>query len=289
MLVHVSGYGYSADGVPAQLADAMARVRRDGRFRMAAYVHEVSASGMPWTTAFWNSRRQKDAVRRIAKSCDLVVTNISAHAEQLASEKKREAAAPVQVLPVFSTVGEALARNPMGGRRRDMVVFGLPARRRRAYEELHSLSGLMTSLGITEIVDIGTGSEAPEMVHGIGVKRRGELDPSEVAREVSRAMFGFISYPANCLGKSSIFAAYCAHGTVPVIARPFSGVIDGLRDGVHLLSPETARKALESGLDACSLAAWQWYSGHRVHVHAETYASWLEQPAQEIVSVEAGR
>src|SRR5579863_1250839 len=52
VLVHLSGYGYSADGAPSLLATALKRVKANGRFRIAVFFHELHASGMPWTSAF---------------------------------------------------------------------------------------------------------------------------------------------------------------------------------------------------------------------------------------------
>jgi hypothetical protein len=148
---------------------------------------------------------------------------------------------------------------------------------------------VLEALGIKEIVDIGGGTDAPAQVSGIPVRSTGELSVSELADEIPRAMFGFLSYPAVYIAKSSVFAAYCSQGTIPVIAAPFAGEVDGLRDGVHLLSPRTLDAAIASGLDRCSSQAWQWYSGHRVHVHAETYARWLSQPALTIEHEETRR
>jgi hypothetical protein len=289
ILVHVSGYGYSPDGAPARLADALAKVRDDGRFEIAGFFHEVSASGPPWTTAFWNAHRQRNSVRRIAGLCSLILTSVGVHAEWLERQMKGAEAVPVHLLPVFSTVGETRNRIPIAGRAPALVVFGLPATRRRAYLELTAQARVLEALGIKEIVDIGGGTDAPAQVSGIPVRSTGELSVSELADEIPRAMFGFLSYPAVYIAKSSVFAAYCSQGTIPVIAAPFAGEVDGLRDGVHLLSPRTLDAAIASGLDRCSSQAWQWYSGHRVHVHAETYARWLSQPALTIEHEETRR
>jgi hypothetical protein len=84
------------------------------------------------------------------------------------------------------------------------------------------------------------------------------------------------------LAKSGVFAGYCAHGVVPVIARHFPGQVDGLEDGVHVLSPRTATAAQASGLEPISIAAWRWYSGHRLHDHAALYARWISESTDEI-------
>jgi hypothetical protein len=160
-----------------------------------------------------------------------------------------------------------------------MVVFGLPASRQRAYRRLHSQAGILKLLGVEAIVDIGAESVAPAQVNGIPVSCRGALAIADLAGELSRARLGFLPHAATYLAKSSIFAAYCAQGTVPVIALPFDGEVDGLKDGVHLISPRTVDAAIASGLDRCSRAAWQWYSQHRIHAHAATYAHWLNRPS----------
>jgi hypothetical protein len=279
ILVHVSGYGYAADGAPTLLANALNGVKEDGRFSIAAFFHELFATGAPWTAAFWHSRRQQKAVRRIAELCDLVVTNAGHYAQWLKNETERPLANPIRLLPVLSTVGESSDRIPISGRDPAMAVFGLPATRRKAYQDLSALPGILSALGIKEIRDFGMEADVPSEVDGIPVKRKGALGASQLAEELSLAMFGFLSFPAIVLGKSSIFAAYCAHGTIPVVAKAFEGEVDGLRDGVHLLSPKTVHATLASGLDRYSMQAWQWYSGHGIHAHAATYARWLNQPA----------
>lgn len=287
ILVHVSGYGYSPDGAPTSLADAMEMVRKDGRFGIAAFFHEIAASGAPWTATFWNSRRQKNAVRRIAELCDLIVTNIGIHAEWLEGEVKRKPEAPIRVLPVLATIGEANKRTPVAERAPAMVIFGLPGTRRRAFKELAKLAGVLNDLGVKEIVDIGAGAGFPDRLHGISVRHKGELGTRELEKELSRATFGYLSYPANCLAKSSILAAYCAHGTIPVIAKPFVHEFDGLRDGEQVLSRRTAHDATSSGLESCSISAWEWYAGHRIGAHAEIYARWLNLPAPTLEREEA--
>jgi hypothetical protein len=277
LLVHLSGYGYSRDGAPAHLAEALANVNATGQFRVAVYFHELFATGMPWKSAFWHSRRQKNAIRKIAEESNLVITNTRHHANWLQHESAVRSGTSVQILPMFSNVGEAQEPVPMALRESALAVFGLPATRRRAYKDLSSLGAALNRLGIKEILDIGPNLEAPSKVSGIPVRRVGPLAAADISSRLSQTMFGFLSYPPAFLAKSGIFASYCAEGTIPLIALPFDGEIDGLKDGVQLFSPRTVDRAIASGLDRCSRAAWQWYSLHRIHAHAATYAHWLNQ------------
>ncbi|MDR3754505.1 MAG: hypothetical protein P4K78_11830 [Terracidiphilus sp.] len=291
ILVHLSGYGYSADGAPTLLAEALEKVKADGRFRVAVFFHELFATGMPWKSAFWYSQRQKRAVRRIAEACDLRVTNARNYVDWLTRETVPRTASPIQYMPVFSQVGEAQQLIPLADREPVMAVFGLGGTRQNAYRDLSALGTMLRQLGIQEILDIGPDFEPPGELDGIPVRRMGVLTAAEIARQFSRSSFGFLSYPRMPLAKSGVFAGYCAHGVIPVIARHFPGQVDGLEDGVHVLSPRTATGAQASALESCSIAAWRWYSGHRLHDHAAIYARWMDESTEgmEAASQSAGQ
>jgi hypothetical protein len=281
ILVHYSGYGYSADGAPFALAKAIERVRGSGQFRIGAYFHELFATGMPWRSAFWHSHSQRQVVRRLAKECDLIVTSSSWHLKWLEQEAIQDRITPVRLLSMFSNVGESQEIPPMRARRPAMVVFGLPGTRRRAYDRLSSLGDLLHSLGIEEILDAGPEFDASSELCGIPLRRMGVLAAADLALILSQSIFGFVQHKSDGLAKSGVFAGLCAHGAIPVIAEPFAGEVDGLKDGVHLISPRTAKTALAGGLERCSAAAWHWYSGHRLNFHAAIYARLLfESPAK---------
>ena len=275
LLVHISGYGYSADGAPLLLANALGEARATRRFRIAAYFHELFASGPPWRSAFWYSRRQKRALRKIQEASDFILTNTQSHAHWLESTPSRQSAASVQILPVFSTVGEASASIPFSSRTRAMVVFGLPGTRERSYKQLSKLTEVIQRLAVTEILDIGPDCTVPSAVAGAPVRRMGKLPAIELAAVISQSAFGFVHYSPHCVAKSSVFASYCAYGTIPVLAQPPVGDFDGLRDRRQVLSPASVADIQDVELEECSTAAWHWYGGHRVHTHAQAYAKWL--------------
>jgi GT2 family glycosyltransferase len=283
ILVHYSGYGYSADGAPHLLAEAVERVRASGQFRIGVYFHELFATGMPWSSAFWHTHRQRRVVRRLAQACDLIATNSSRQLDWLEREAIQSRVTQVRLLPVFSNVGESMENPSMSARRPAMVVFGLPATRRRAYGRLSSLGGLLRSLGIEEIVDAGPEFDSPSKLCGIPVRRMGVMAAADLAGILSQSLFGFVWHNSFGLANSGVFAGLCAFGAIPVIAEPFAGEVDGLRDGVHLISPRTAGAVMAGALQSCSAAAWQWYSGHRLHLHAATYSRLLMRTPNEAV------
>ena len=275
VLAHISGYGYSADGAPFQLAEALRELRDQGQFRTAAYFHETVASGPPWSRIFWQMRRQKRSARKILAACDLVVTSIARQAELLEHEAQRGGGISVERMPVFSNAGESEAPPPITQRRAAMLVFGLAETRRSGYQKLSGAGDLLRTLGIREIIDVGPACECPQNMAGIPVRTLGLVPAEELPTVFSEAQFGFVPHPWFCLGKSGLFAAYCAHGTIPVLAGDFPEPADGLQDGVQVVSARTAESVRRSGWESCSNAAWTWYSTHRLHVHAERYAKWM--------------
>jgi hypothetical protein len=275
ILVHLSGYGYSADGAPTLLAESLEKVKASGHFHIAVYVHETFASGPPWKSAYWHSRRQQNAVRKIVAQCGLIVTNIERHAEWLEKESRKLGGTSIQRVPVISPAGETDDPVPFAQRSAALVVFGLG--RKTAYQKLAAAGNLLGNLDILEILDVGPECEHPSEVNGIRVRRVGLLPAEELPAVISQARFGFVAHPWFCLGKSSVFAAYCAQGTIPVLTGPFPAEADGLRDGVHVVSPRTAEAVRRAGWDGCSRAAWDWYMGHRLRAHLELYAIWMRQ------------
>jgi hypothetical protein len=280
ILVHLSGYGYSADGAPTLLAKALRDVKANSRFRIAVFFHELYASGMPWTSAFWHARKQKKAYREIAELCDLPVTNTRVFADwlerQIVRQTVRRTASPVRYMPVFSQVGEPQEHVLFASRDPVMAVFGLGGTRQRVYRELDKLGDTLHQLGVEEILDIGPECGAPDGVDGIPVKHMGVLAASDIDRQFMRTAFGYLAYPPDCLAKSGVFAAYSAHGVIPVIAQHFRAETDGLRDGAHVLTPQTVKAIAAPGLEECSMAVWRWYSGHTLHDHAAMYDRWLD-------------
>ncbi len=279
ILVHYSGYGYSADGAPFSLAEAIERLRAHGQFRIGVYFHELFATGMPWRSAFWYTHRQQQVVRRLARNCDFIATNSSRHLRWLEREAIQGGMTQLRLLPMLSNVGESPVLPPMSARRPAMVVFGLPGTRRVAYRRLSAFGRLLHSLGIEEIVDAGLEFGSPKTLCGIPVRRMGVLPAADLASVLSKSIFGFAQHESLALAKSGVFAGLCAFGAVPVIPKSFKGEVDGLIDGVQLISPLTAKSALSIGLERCSAAAWNWYSGHRLHRHAAAYARLLVNPS----------
>jgi hypothetical protein len=115
-------------------------------------------------------------------------------------------------------------------------------------------------------VDIGPPLPMPAAVEGIPVRPLGVLPAGEVSALLLRSAAGFIAYPPDFLAKSTIFAAYCAHGALPVCAwaRPPAGL------------PIPCWSAGDDPA-AVAAAAHAWYRGHSLERQAARFRDLLAE------------
>ncbi|HEV3075634.1 MAG TPA: glycosyltransferase family 1 protein [Thermoanaerobaculia bacterium] len=219
VLVHYANYGYQRRGYPAWLVRGVCRWRAGapGR-RLVTYFHEVYASGPPWRSSFWVSPLQRRLAARLLGASDGAATSLGLYGRMLARWRP---ACEVWVTPVFSTIGEPAAVPPPGERLpRAMLVFGGAGNRQRAFgEQRAALAAACRALEVEEILDLGPPlAELPARLDGLPVRPLGALPAAAASAVLLRSYAGFLGYPASFLAKSTVFAAYCAHGLVPVCA-----------------------------------------------------------------------
>jgi len=256
VLVHYANYAYAPRGCPEWLVAGLERWRRSAAgTRLVAFFHEVYASGPPWRSSFWLSPAQRRLAAALARESDHVATSLELYRDLLA---RWVPAAAVAVLPVFSTVGELAAPLPLEARCRRLVVFGGPGGRARAYGEGATLAAACAALGVVEVADVGpepVGSPAvaPATVAGVPVRRLGELSAGAVSALFADSLAGFVGHRPAFYGKSTVLAAYCAHGMLPVAARRTPAVPRPWAPGDG---------SGEAALQVAATAAAAWYAGH---------------------------
>jgi hypothetical protein len=274
LLVHYANYGYARRGCPGWLVEGVEGWRAAGGRRLVTLFHEVYATGPPWRSSFWLTPRQRRLARRLADASDAVVTTLPVYAELLAGCGHRGS---VEVLPVFSTVGEPAVVTPLAERLPRLVVFGGRGVRSRAYGgQLAALEASCRALDIEEVVDVGPSSATlPATVAGRPVTALGMLPAGEVSRHLAAARVGFLAYPPAFLPKSTIFAAYCAHGLLPVCAwsRPQRGAVAA---GRHFWAPGCP--AQPTDLAALAVNAKNWYNKHSLSFSSRFIADLLREP-----------
>ncbi|HKV06553.1 MAG TPA: glycosyltransferase family 1 protein [Thermoanaerobaculia bacterium] len=261
-LLHYAGYGYHPRGCPSWLVRALERWVREGR-RLVTVFHEVWAMGPPWRSSFWLSPFQRRLAGALARSSAGVVTSLELYKKNLLG---RAPGREVSVLPVFSTVGEPASVPPLSGRARRLAVFGGPGARGRAFREVReALEATCRELEIEEVCDVGPPlPDRPDRIAGAPVRSLGVLPAAEVSALLLDSLAGFVAYPAPFLAKSTIFAAYAAHGLLPISAwhRPRREA----ETPPPFWSPGT-RDAPQAVADR----ARSWYAGHSLDRHAAVY------------------
>ncbi len=291
VLVHYVNYAYQRRGCPRWLVGGAVRWRRaaPGR-RLVTVFHEVYATGPPWRSSFWLFPVQRGLAARLLAASDAAVTTLGLYGAILA-RLRRPAACPVLLAPVFSTVGEPdTVTAPAARRPRTLAVFGGAGTRGRAYAELAAqLAAACRALAIEQIVDVGPPlPQLPAQVAGVPVRALGALAAGDVGAVLARAYAGFVAYPSGLLAKSTVHAAYCAHGMVPVCAWPgspgesaaaFDGAADGDGEGLNPGEPpfwNPAGGAAPADPDALAARARAWYHGHRLALQAGWYRDLVE-------------
>ncbi|MFL6210391.1 MAG: glycosyltransferase [Pyrinomonadaceae bacterium] len=280
LLLHYEGYGYANRGCPLWLIEALQRWRKDdGGRKLLTMFHELYAQGPMWSSSFWLSPVQRRLATRLARISDGCLTSLEAYAHRLARMSAgRHAQTPS--LPVFSSVGEPDALPlPLAQRRRQMVVFGTYGRRLEVYKRsaLH-LQRVCRALQVEEILDIGK-PLAPGAIPDLGapVSVRGELSSVSVSEALAGAVAGVIDYPAHMLGKSTIFAAYCAYRLIPIVAAyGDDACMDGLEPNKHYRFVDDNKEELTlSTGQTIANNAYDWYQAHKLSVHAKAVTSRL--------------
>jgi hypothetical protein len=279
VVLHYGGYGYAKRGCPVWLVLALERWRTaTSERRLVTVFHELYATGRPWTSSFWLSPLQKNLTARLASLSDFALTSLEENAQILAAMNPG-LTGRLQHLPVFSNIGEPVETAPLDKRRRRMVVFGTRGRRLEVYKRsAGDLNRICRALEIEEIVDIGRGVEFEfAKALDVPVVVCGELPSAEVSELLLDSIAGVIDYPASLLGKSGIFAAYCSHRMIPIVADRYGfALAEGLEETRHYWRVNEDQGAL--GLAAGQVVAdeaFEWYQAHDLRKHAEILAKWL--------------
>lgn len=269
ILLHLSGFGFHRRGAPFWLATALDRWQRShSEGKLAVVFHELFATGPVNSRNFWFGQLQRFPVRHIARIADGGITALDRKLAWL--RHAVDVPANFHPMPCFSTIGETVSTLPTARERpARLAIFGrsnvLPGIYRQRGD---LLAAFVRANAIEQIVDIGPRAEDPPAnVGGVPVTRLGALDPEPLRAELATARFGALLYDAGELPKSSIFAAYAAHGTIPLCfsaSRPDS---NGLRIGTHFLrldhdvpTPVVDADAINQ-LQAHAMA---WYRPHSI-------------------------
>lgn len=279
ILLHYVNYGYAKRGCPVWLVDGLQSWQaKNSNQSLVTMFHETFASGPPWTSSFWLSPLQKNLAARLVKMSDRCLTSRENYAKVL-SQLSLSKQTKIPALPVFSNIGEPEQLLPLAERKRCLVIFGSPSSRRRVYQESFAeLERTCQLLEIEEILDIGVSTDLIlPTVNKVPVVELGQRSPSEISHFLLNSLVGFFDYNPEYLAKSGIFAAYCAHGVLPVSDRSSALSVDGLEAGKHYWIPEERTNGLNqlAELQAIADRAYAWYQNHNLYVQSKIFAALL--------------
>jgi hypothetical protein len=273
VILHFSGYGYQKRGVPLWLAQGL-RIwrRRSGRVPLLTIFHELYATGRPWQSAFWVCPLQKHIARSILKLSSAAITPTDLYRKRLSDWQDDGRPIKVTAMPVFSNVGEPGCRSAPHIRSAIAVVFGLAGVEDRLFGIYRpDLERIIAALSIEKIFDVGPRfSSVPRTLAGVPVISKGVLPQGAVSELLQRARFGFIAYPLDFIGKSGVFAAYAAHGVIPIVLSDKQGAFDGLQPAQHFL--DGLRVGTSVGAQDLALIQHKlltWYASHSAKVQAD--------------------
>lgn len=266
IVLHYSGYGFARRGAPLWLPRALRRLKEAApRARLLTVFHELYASGPVTSSAWWLQPFQKLAAARIAALSDELQTSCEVMRDvfhRLPGCDSRD----IRLAAIFSNFGEPLQTIPLGERERNLVMFTSNAAavdKKRLWEQI---SVALKVHQIDKLTLIGRHLEVPAEIPAV-VDAKGLLPAGEVEEVLRRSTFGYVALSPYLLGKSGIFAAFAAHGLVPLIPTGEDRLPDGFQQGRHFLA---AGGAAVSGreLMAISVSLHTWYQSHRISTTA---------------------
>ncbi|MEM8641341.1 MAG: glycosyltransferase family 1 protein [Cyanobacteria bacterium P01_G01_bin.54] len=281
-VLHYEGYGYAQRGYPRWLKGGLKQWR--GQFPQAPLLtlfHEVYPyhAKPPWTSSFWLSPLQRRLVGQLIRLSRAVITSKESYA-QLLAEIEPTAAEKTIALPIISTIGEPeTPPSPLRERPRRLIVFGHPNSRRLVYgRDRPLLLQACQELGIVAIDDVGVSTELSELSGQLAlpVVEHGVIAAAAVQQLMAGAIAGFTSFiPPDYLAKSSVYAAFCAYGLIPIMGQGAQQMMDGLKTQTHywVVNPDAALNlALGSQI---AQNATNWYRQHDLQTYTQTLLSAL--------------
>lgn len=275
VVLHMSPYGFQKRAVPLWLARAWRRLALlPDRPRLLTMFHELYASGPVASSAFWLQPLQKQVLRTVARASDALRTNRQAYAEWL----EKAAGSKVTVMPVFSTLGEPKVLPSWTEREPAMAMFGWGIHSGESLEEVtRKALACCRRFGLQRLHLIGGQGPADVETPGVDIVRHGFLEAADMARLLTSCRMAYTAYSPLHFGKSTLVAAFAAHGLLLITQGTSSVLPDGLEHGRHVLHESLLDAAWgQEWLETIGHALRQWYDEHNLARTAMSYADQLK-------------
>lgn len=270
IVLHYVNYGYHSRGVPVRLLQQLRRLQGYSGAKLITIFHELSAAGTWRQSAFWLRPLQQRIARAIAESSATCLVSSPALGEQL---QQLSPASRIIVRPVFSNFGEPqLSTAQISGRdfARWIICGGseLVERSLRAF--------LRLAHGASDLFVVGGADRAEirrllQTAAGVATHYLPDVEAAVASETLASCGFGWINYfehvnaPTAAILKSTAFAAYCAHGVIPVL--PVGGGTIAVGDDA-LPGPFSLESLPnEAERPQVARAVYDWYRRHASSRH----------------------
>ena len=257
VIVQYSGYGFHQRGAPLWLLRGVAAASHP---KVLTMFHELYAVGPMRSSAFWLSPLMRWIARRLAGLSSHVFASREAAARWLGGGN-------ITVLPIFSSLGEIEHPPLMAKRPNQLALFAYQAGGNAWYWE--RLKSTLAVLKPERVLALG---RSPNVVEGacgdLPVVRTGILPAEEVAKHLAACRYGYLSYPAAFLGKSSILAAFAGNALGTILADDAGELSEGLVAGRHVHLASELREGVDWNAASEHLAGWYQQHDRRATTQA---------------------
>jgi len=177
--------------------------------------HEIPTSKV--SSFFTIKKSNQKFTRRLANLSRSVITNNRFYERHLIENSSTQ----IYCVNNFSRVGELESNNLLGASRCNLIIVG-GADRINIYKKKSFIQQTLDCFKLNQVVDIGPPLPWSKInTRGLNIQRMGQLLKSEISDQLTISKTGILDYSRypNCLGKSSVFNAYKAHGVVPLLLK----------------------------------------------------------------------
>ncbi len=252
LVLHYVSYGFQPKGIPTWLPQALKHWRNAvPSRRVVTMFHEMYARSSPLRSPFWVAPVAKRIIRELVVVSDAWATSCERYSEQLVHSFGASPALG-RIVPIATNVplSGALAENPFqSGTKLRIVVFGLAKTRLWALEKHWRLLRVLNeAASIESITLLGKSPDAADagafenwkvkIGGGITWRNRFDLSREEISGELVQHHAGLLANVPDILTKSGVFAAFAAHGVVPVIAGQSGDRVRGKMGGAALVNDD---------------------------------------------------
>lgn len=284
IILHLSPYGFQQRGVPLWLARGWRCLSQlSSRPRLLTMFHELYASGPLNSSAFWLQPWQKGVLRTVARASDALRTNRQAYADwlrKITGLKSRT----VEVMPVFSNLGEPERLPPWSQRVPEMAMFAWGIHSGESLEVVvRKAADNCRRFGMKRLHLLGGGKISPPAEDGVEIVRHGFLAASAVSELLTSCQMAYTAYSPEHFGKSTLVAAFAAHGLATITQGREAELPEGLRNQIEVLHESFPQEGMTSErLSNIGHHLRVWYEGHSLKENVRSYAaqiSGMERPA----------